>query len=200
MVYLPPFAPDHKIWDGVITVSRVVHCLYSFGPCVSRCRFWRVRDILLGKARMRRLLELCMSSRGLMGKRPIWLWNGSWSSEVKISGTARRLWFRERGVCCNMFRLRFVILRGSLRRRGWRCRAVLFSWSIVRAVLSSLALYNDAFAVFVGIGLSLYYMFLPFMWALTTIIRDDPPSYPSGELRLVELSLVIRHWTIRIAT
>ena len=66
----------YSLFQITITVSRLVHWFYSFGLCVSRC-FWRARDTLLGKARIRRLLELCMSSRGIMGRRLIWLWNSS---------------------------------------------------------------------------------------------------------------------------
>ena len=107
VVYPLLFVPDHKIWDGAITVSRPVHWFYSFGLCVSRCRFWRARDTLLGKARMRRPLELCMSSRGIMGRRLIWLWSSSWLPEVRIWRPTRG-WFRER-ECYGLFRLGLVI-------------------------------------------------------------------------------------------
>ena len=57
VVHPLPFVPDHKKWDGTL----LVHWLYSFVLCVSRCRFWRARGSLWGKARIRslRLLELC---------------------------------------------------------------------------------------------------------------------------------------------
>ena len=71
-------------------------------------------------------------------RRQIWLFSSSWLSEVSLWRTARLRGGCGFGRSWDTFWLPFVILKSCLWRRGWRCRAFLFSWSPVRVLCSYL--------------------------------------------------------------